>query len=314
MDESLVAADAAESPCGCLREASGLPEVVIQGDQYRRGDVLSPLVENQVVTGGQLDQPLLGRHQSLVDQAAVAEGEQGVTRRHERHHRAGDAAVDEDRHIGREQAGQEAHWVGSASQGVPVELIAPLPLREDLVDVEVETHRHLQSGQHSAGDGDDPPDRRVRHAERVGEAGDRQGFSQGREQDVVRKGGSDAVLAAGGQQGEDAALARPHQPDGAAETGAGIVHRVPDVSDHVVEGEPVDDPGAAPMRQRVDADHVVAVPADRVQEGAVEQGVGHGSRDEHNRRRRVLLRLPDGQRDGSPARFDRDLRVAGQVD
>lgn len=59
-------------------------------------------------------------------------------------------------------------------------------------------------------------------------------------------------------------LARTHQPDGAGETGAGIAHRVPDVSDHVVEGEPVDNPGAAPMGQRVDADYVVAVPADRV--------------------------------------------------
>ena len=154
----------------------------------------------------------------------------------------------------------------------------------------------------------------IRRITGVGEACDRQGLSQGCEQNVVRKGGPDAVLAAGGQQGEDAALARPHQPDGAGEAGTGIAHRVPDVSDHVVESEPVDDPGAAPMRQRVDADHVVAMPADRVQEGAVEQGVGHGSRDEHNRRRRVLLRLPDGQRDGSPARFDRDLRVAGQVD
>ena len=64
----------------------------------------------------------------------------------------------------------------------------------------------------------------------------------------------------------------------------------------------------------MNADHVVAVPADRIQEGAVEQGVGHGARDEHDRRRRVLLGLPDGQRDGGPARFDRDLRVAGKLD
>ena len=86
---------------------------------------------------------------------------------------------------------------------------------------------------------------------------------------------------------EGTALARPHQADGAGESGAGTTHRVPNVSDHVVEGEPADDPGAVPVGQRVDADHVIAVPADRVQEGAVEQGVGHGARDEHDRRRRA---------------------------
>ena len=53
-----------------MREASGLPEVVVQGGQHRRGDVLNPLVEDQVVIGGQLDQPLPGRHQPLVDQTA----------------------------------------------------------------------------------------------------------------------------------------------------------------------------------------------------------------------------------------------------
>ena len=58
-----------------MREASGLPEVVVQGGQHRRGDVLNPLVEDQVVVGGQLDQPLPGRHQPLVDQTAVVEGE-----------------------------------------------------------------------------------------------------------------------------------------------------------------------------------------------------------------------------------------------
>ena len=122
------------------------------------------------------------------------------------------------------------------------------------------------------------------------------------------------MLAAGGQQGEDTTLARPHQADRTGETGTGITHRVPDVPDHVVEGEPADDPGTAPVGQRVDADHVVAVPADRIKEGAVEQGVGHGAWDEHDRRRRVLLGLPDGQRDGGPARLDRDLRVAGKLD
>ena len=59
IEERLVTA---VSFCGRLWEVPGLSEVVIQGGQYRRGDALGLLVENQVVIGGQLDQPLLGRH------------------------------------------------------------------------------------------------------------------------------------------------------------------------------------------------------------------------------------------------------------